>query len=696
MKKLITICLLAFVGITSINAQWNELGNITTMIKSNTNIRVVFRDTAGNIYVGGDLINSSGKSYVAKFDGTTWSELGGANSFGASANGGVYTICSDKYGNIYAAGQFRNSSGNFYVAKFNGTTWSELVGSNSLAANNIIYSICSDPSGNIYAAGEFFKPNPTGNPAVYESSVRTYVAKFDGTSWSELPSQLNQGYVQDPIYTICSDVAGNIYAPSSYTLPTNERVATVAKFSGSSWTRLSGYTYKNYGSVIKSICVDGGGNVYASGDIRTTTGKRYVAKYSGSAWAAVGGTDALAANNAITSISLDAANNLYAAGGFTNSSGNYYVAKYNGTNWTELGGTNALAANTQIMSICSDAGGNVFATGQFYKSAVGFNYTYVAKYNNPCTPTSSTTNASICSGSSYSFNGNSYNATGTYTATLRNAGGCDSVATLNLTVTPLNVTGASSICIGSSITLTPNFLGGVWSSRQGRAIVNSSGVVTGTSAGTAIIFYTVVNATCAGTVSKTITVNSLPNVPSIGYAPASFALNPQRGPGGAFCNNRTFTLVGNPTGGIWSRTGVITVDATKGILNTGSSAGAATLTYTYTNANGCSNSRTINGTVAVCLFRGVNGIENGKLSAAANENDFTIFPNPAKSFISLNVKTLMGAGTIVVNDLYGKQVKAQSLSMGTNTIDIANLAKGIYFVSTITSEGKTTKKLVVE
>ena len=34
--------------------------------------------------------------------------------------------------------------------------------------------------------------------------------------------------------------------------------------------------------------------------------------------------------------------------------------------------------------------------------------------------------------------------------------------------------------------------------------------------------------------------------------------------------------------------------------------------------------------------------------------------------------------------------------MGTNTVNIANLSKGMYFVSTITNEGKTTKKLIVE
>lgn len=34
--------------------------------------------------------------------------------------------------------------------------------------------------------------------------------------------------------------------------------------------------------------------------------------------------------------------------------------------------------------------------------------------------------------------------------------------------------------------------------------------------------------------------------------------------------------------------------------------------------------------------------------------------------------------------------------MGTNTVDIANLSKGMYFVSMITNEEKTTKKLIVE
>ena len=77
-------------------------------------------------------------------------------------------------------------------------------------------------------------------------------------------------------------------------------------------------------------------------------------------------------------------------------------------------------------------------------------------------------------------------------------------------------------------------------------------------------------------------------------------------------------------------------------------------------------------------------------------NDFTLYPNPATTFISLKVETLVGTGNIIITDLYGKTVKQQPLSMGNNSLNIANLSKGFYLISTITSEGKTTKKLVVE
>ena len=64
-------------------------------------------------------------------------------------------------------------------------------------------------------------------------------------------------------------------------------------------------------------------------------------------------------------------------------------------------------------------------------------------------PTTSVTNAAICQGSSYLFNGTTYNSTGIYTYNTVNSNGCDSTATLNLTVNPLpsaSISGATAVC----------------------------------------------------------------------------------------------------------------------------------------------------------------------------------------------------------------------------------------------------------
>ncbi|MEO6730064.1 MAG: gliding motility-associated C-terminal domain-containing protein [Ferruginibacter sp.] len=73
---------------------------------------------------------------------------------------------------------------------------------------------------------------------------------------------------------------------------------------------------------------------------------------------------------------------------------------------------------------------------------------------------SSITNVSVCPGQlPYSWNSNSYNAAGSYNVTLMNAAGCDSVATLNLTV---KATSSSS----TNISVCPNQLPYSWNSNS--------------------------------------------------------------------------------------------------------------------------------------------------------------------------------------------------------------------------------------
>ena len=325
-------------------------------------------------------------------------------------------------------------------------------------------------------------------------------------------------------------------------------------------------------------------------------------------------------------------------------------------------------------------------------------------YNNTPYGTWSSNNPTVASVSSTGSGGNvkaNTSGTATISYSLAASNGCVSSSSLLVTIAPQTaptaISGNNSICVNATTALSstaPVGTKGVWSSSNNRGTINASGVYTGKNAGTwGEVRYTVTNTTtgCEAYSSYAITVNPTPVVPTITYAPGT--ANPQLGaPTGGFCVGKVFSVVGTPNipAGLWSSTGAVSITAGGSVtINT---VGAGSIKYTYTSAAGCSNSRTVNGNGYTCAARGVSVSGEGLVVSG----DFTLYPNPAKGSINLNVETLIGAGSIVITDLYGKTVKAQALSMGTNTIDIAKLSKGMYFVSTITNEGKITKKLVVE
>jgi len=261
---------------------------------------------------------------------------------------------------------------------------------------------------------------------------------------------------------------------------------------------------------------------------------------------------------------------------------------------------------------------------------------------------------------------------------------------------PQAISGTNSICVGSSILLTNATLGGYWTCLNNRASIDANtGLLTGLNGGyAAIVRYTVYNSIgCSAYVTKNIMVNSIPAIPSISYAPGT-TINPQSGaPAGAYCVGKTFGVVGFPSTpgfGTWSSTGVASITNT-GIVTINSS-GNGSIQYTYTNANGCSNSRILQGNGLVCASKNVLFSE----ASLNNDDSFEMYPNPAKMLCKINVHQLTGSGKIIVTDLYGKTVKTQILSIGINTIDISHFSKGLYLASIITNENKMTQKLVVE
>ncbi len=148
--------------------------------------------------------------------------------------------------------------------------------------------------------------------------------------------------------------------------------------------------------------------------------------------------------------------------------------------------------------------------------------------------------------------------------------GCARSATLTVNPNPATITGTASVCLGSTTTLANTSAGGTWTSSNATiaSIDGATGVVTGNSAGTATVTYTLPTS-CRRT--ATVTVNALPT--AISGTPSA-------------CIGSTTTLSSTPTGGTWasSDVAIATIGSSTGVA-TGIAAGTANITYT--SAAGC-------------------------------------------------------------------------------------------------------------
>jgi uncharacterized protein YjdB len=160
-----------------------------------------------------------------------------------------------------------------------------------------------------------------------------------------------------------------------------------------------------------------------------------------------------------------------------------------------------------------------------------------------------------------------------------------SVATVIVTVNPLpdagTLTGTEELCIASIIVITDMITGGTWSSDMaGIAAVGSVGEVTGVSAGTATISYSVSNVCGTAVTSVIVTVDPVPTVGSISGTATVCALS-------------SVTLTDSTAGGVWSSSGTsVATVAADGVV-TGVSAGTDTVMYTITEFCGAAVASTV-------------------------------------------------------------------------------------------------------
>ena len=194
---------------------------------------------------------------------------------------------------------------------------------------------------------------------------------------------------------------------------------------------------------------------------------------------------------------------------------------------------------------------------------------------------SATTSVATISSSGVVFGVSSGTAIITYTVT--SACGSESVeAAVTVDGTPVagTISGDSVVCTGATASLSASVSGGAWSSSSpGIASVNSAGVVSGISAGSATILYTVTGGCGSATATFSFTVNSA----SAGILSGVTTL----------CPSATSTLLSSVSGGSWSSSSPSVATVASGGVVTAVAPGTSVITYSLSGSCGAAISTTV-------------------------------------------------------------------------------------------------------
>ena len=304
------------------------------------------------------------------------------------------------------------------------------------------------------------------------------------------------------------------------------------------------------------------------------------------------------------------------------------------------------------------------------------------------TVTATSSAASVCTGGSVTLTGGGAatyvwdnnvidavsfvpTATTTYMVTGTDVNGCVNTAMTTVTLSGLLTVslGPDIIQCGGTALLDAGNMGStfLWNN------ASTTQTITVSASGTYIVVVTDVNG-CNGSDTAVVTINSNPSV----SAAASSVV--------VCVDDANVTLIGTPTGGVWSGPGV------NGLLlnPTAAGVGLQSAVYSYTDVNGCEGMDSVNVQVNACVGLVENILANG----------VSVYPNPNNGSFTLSVNANVIDLAIKITDIQGRVVYA-SVENNVNAgfvkqISLDTQSSGMFLMHILVNGEQQTKKIAVQ
>lgn len=351
----------------------------------------VFDDGGGpSLYAGGEFVNASGRvvNRIARWDGLFWSPLVGPSGTGVNHHVRAMTVFDDGEGEaLYVAGDFNRAGGLTVknIARWDGTAWSALTVQPPLDSGTIhALAVFDDGNGEaLYAGGRF---SIGARPAS--------IVKWDGTTWTADFGSFGGAYHDISDMVVFDDGSGPaLYVGGFFTQVGSQPMNRIAKWDGTAWSPLPSEV--DGGNVFSLRVLDDGTGpaLYAGGNFTHAGGQLVngIAKWDGTTWSPLEGPAGVGVTGEPVAVVHDMAvfdsgtgPALFVVGLFTGAGGQTVsnIAKWNGEAWSPLPGQGfpGLSSDGYVLHAFNDGTGSALYAGGRFTIAGGQPADHIAKW----------------------------------------------------------------------------------------------------------------------------------------------------------------------------------------------------------------------------------------------------------------------------------------------------------------------------
>src|SRR5690554_2994925 len=388
---------------------------------------------------------------VNRYVGNQWEKMGyivGKTSAGNES----FSIALDTNDVPYVV--YTTTTSNLRVSKFNGTSWTSMpsIGYNSNTPGDYC-DIVINPKTN-----QPLISYRSLNSAYNNSYEKIEFRMFDHVNqyWTQGGSLTGDlALVKSKQSSIAVDTSGNPYV--AFTNQSNGTVVvrklTVSNKPWATWSNVGpSYTINTNSSMTLDLAISPDNVPYIVYEDVTAGNQIVVQRFNGANWEIVGTAGFSAGKAYNTAITFDAGGTPYVSFGDEANGDKITVMKFDGVDWLTVGSAGFSGEKVVSLGRTSTTSIGVAPNGNIYAAYYNNGYLAAKKFNS----TTSTDYQTVCDSElPVIWNGVNYDTTGTYQYTSTNIAGCDSTATLFLSVKPI-ITGGDTITACGSHTWIDN------------------------------------------------------------------------------------------------------------------------------------------------------------------------------------------------------------------------------------------------